>query len=86
MNEILINIFGWVGAILLVLAYGLVSIKRVGGDSIFYQILNVIASVLLITNSYYYKAFPSVAVNCIWISIALITIFRNVRKNCDNKP
>ena len=76
MIETFVDIFGWIGAILLLLAYGLVSKKRLEGDSICYQLLNAIGSVLLITNSYYYKAFPSVAVNVIWISIACMTIFR----------
>ena len=82
MIETFVDIFGWIGAILLLLAYGLVSQKKLEGDSICYQFLNIIGSVLIITNSYYYKAFPSVAVNVIWISIAGITIFRrnNVSK------
>ena len=80
MNETVIDIVGWTGAFLLLLAYGLVSWRRLEGNSIYYQFLNATGGMLLIVNSYYYKAFPSVAVNCVWISIAFFTIFRKNKK------
>ena len=77
--QLLIDILGWVGAISLLLAYFLVSRKKLSGDSLNYQLLNLAGGSLLTVNSLYYGAFPSVAVNVVWIGIALFTLSK--RKN-----
>ena len=67
----LIEIAGWLGAALLLLAYALVSYGRVGGRSVLYQTLNIAASVLLAANTSWHHAWPSAFVNIIWIVIAI---------------
>lgn len=74
--DLLSDVLGWVGAALLLLAYALVSIKKLEGDSVAYQLLNLLGSAFLIVNSAYYGAYPSVGVNVVWIGIAAFTIFR----------
>jgi len=74
--DLLSDIFGWIGAALLLGAYALVSTKRLEGDSVAYQGLNLLGSAMLIVNSFYYGAYPSVGVNVIWIGIALCSIVR----------
>ena len=76
-----IDILGWLGAAALLAAYALVSAKRLDGDSMKFQLLNLIGSVLLIVNSAYYGAFPSVFVNVVWIGIAITTILHVKKKN-----
>ena len=76
-----IDILGWLGAAALLAAYALVSAKRLDGDSMLFQLLNLIGSVLLIVNSAYYGAFPSVFVNVVWIGIAIATILHVKKKN-----
>jgi len=71
-----IDIVGWIGVAALLLAYALVSVRRLAGDSARYQLLNAIGSGLLILNSFYYGAYPSVGVNVAWIGIALYTLVR----------
>ena len=39
-------------------------------------LVNLAGGALLIANSFYYGAFPSVAVNVVWIGIALFAIYR----------
>lgn len=75
-SELLIDLLGWVGAVALLLAYGLVSARRLAGDSGVYQALNVLGSGLLIINSYYHRAMPSVAVNVFWIGIGVFSLAR----------
>ena len=75
-RELLIDIMGWVGVAALVLAYGLVSTRRLASDSVLFQAMNVFGSALLIINSYYYRAIPSVVVNVFWIGIALFSLGR----------
>ncbi len=67
---------GWIGTALILLAYLLVSLKKVEGDSALYQGLNITASVLLVINTLYWHAFPSLVVNAAWIVIGLITLGR----------
>jgi len=77
--DLFINIIGWCGVAGLLGAYGLVSLKKLEGDSFLYQILNLIGSALLIINSFYYGAFPSVGINFAWIGIAIFTLTRGRR-------
>ena len=79
-KNLLIDILGWAGAATLLLAYGLVSTRKLEGDSPVYQTLNLVGSALLIVNSFYYGALPSVAVNFVWIGIAFLTLARRKRK------
>ena len=72
----LIDIGGWIGAVALLSAYALVSNRRLAGDSIRFQSLNVIGSVLLALNSGYHGAMPSVVVNGVWILIGAVALIR----------
>ena len=73
-NSILVDIVGWLGVATLLIAYALVSTKRIEGDSVIYQVLNLVGAALLIVNSFYYGAFPSVGVNVVWVGIAIYTL------------
>jgi hypothetical protein len=77
--NLLSDIVGWIGAACLVGAYALVSTKMLEGDSMAYQLLNLLGGVLVIVNSLHYGAYPSVGVNVVWIGIALFAIFRMQR-------
>ena len=72
----LVDVLGWIGAALLLLAYFRVSTGRTAGKSAGYQALNVIGSVLVGGNALYYRALPSFTVNVVWITIALVTLAR----------
>jgi hypothetical protein len=71
-----VDVLGWVGTALILLAYLLVSMKKLAGDSLAYQGLNIVASVLLVINTFYWHAFPSLVVNVAWIVIGLFTLGR----------
>lgn len=74
MNELLIELGGWIGTAALLLAYGLVSTRRLAGDSVPYQALNLVGGALVLVNSFYHGAMPSVAVNVFWIAIGLFAL------------
>ena len=74
--EFLIELGGWVGTAALLLAYGLVSTRRLAGDSVPYQALNVAGGALVLINSFHHGAMPSVAVNVFWIAIGLFALSR----------
>ena len=46
-TKLLIDILGWMGSILYLFAYALVSLKKVKGNSLLYQGMNIFAGVLL---------------------------------------
>jgi hypothetical protein len=78
-SNLIIDVIGWSGVAALLIAYGLVSTKKVEGDSTIYQLLNLAGSILLIVNSFFYGAFPSVGVNIAWIGIAIFALTRRKR-------
>ena len=80
MEVLIFDSLGWIGAILLLLAYGLVSFKKLAADSLAYQGMNVAASILLAINTLYHRAYPSSFVNIVWTLIAFFAIFTVVRK------
>jgi len=74
MLSLLMNIFGWLGASLLLIPYFMVSTGRISGKSTRFQLFNIFGSILLTANSLYYGALPSVFVNLVWISIGIISL------------
>lgn len=79
-HNLTVDILGWVGAILILIAYGLISARKVDSRSRLYQGLNVIGSACLIVNGVYYRAYPSAFVNVVWILIAVYTLSLAFRK------
>jgi hypothetical protein len=72
----LIDAVGWAGAVLVLLAYALVSTNRVAAQSGIYQALNVGGAVGLVINSAWNNAIPSAVVNMVWIGIGLYALGR----------
>lgn len=60
---LLVDLIGWAGAGALLAAYWRVSTRRTDGAAVSYQTLNLIGSVLVLLNSLYHGAYPSVAIN-----------------------
>ena len=80
MEVLIFDTLGWAGAFLLLLAYALVSFKRLAADSLSYQGMNVAASILLAVNTLYHRAYPSSFVNIVWTFIAVFAILTVVRR------
>jgi hypothetical protein len=72
--QLLADALGWVGAVALLLAYALVSFRKLSVQAKTYQALNIFGSFLLIINTAYHHAYPSTAVNVIWILIAVVSL------------
>jgi len=80
-----IEILGWVGSVMVILAYALNIYKRLDSDSVLYYFLNITGSSLLIINTLYHRAIPSMMVNCVWVLIAIAAIFNKGRQQVRNK-
>ncbi|MBO0320896.1 hypothetical protein J0X14_01195 [Muricauda sp. CAU 1633] len=74
MTDLIIDLLGWAGSIMLVSAYWLNSKNRISAQTLLYQLLNILGSLLLMTNTIYYGAYPSSSVNIVWLLIGLIHI------------
>ena len=76
----LIDVGGWLGAALLLLAYYLVSAGKVRGSSVRYQALNIVGSLLLGLNAFYYGAMPSVGIDVAWIGIGVLALMHRRKR------
>ena len=83
--KLLIDILGWVGSFVLVLAYALLSSGKMKAESPWYQGMNIVGSLFLIINTVYYGAFPSTAVNVVWIFIGFYSIGRAKIQKAENQ-
>ncbi len=73
---ILINVIGWLGMALLIGAYALVSTGRILGPSLTFQLMNLVGGGSLMVNSAYYGAWPSAALNVVWVVIGVVGLAR----------
>lgn len=71
-----IDLLGWIGGIEVLIAYGLISTKKVTERSLLYQLLNLTGAILLIANTIIKGAYPSAFVNIIWVGIAAYSIWK----------
>jgi hypothetical protein len=75
-QQILIEILGWVAMLLILAAYGLLSVGRIGAQSKTYQYMNLLGAAGFVVNSGAKGAYPSAALNVIWIAITLYALYK----------
>lgn len=71
-----VEIVGWIGSILIVGSYLLNIQGKIESKDIRYIWANLLGGICFIINTYAHNAYPSVAVNIIWVIIAIFAIFR----------
>lgn len=71
-----IEIVGWIGSLLIVGSYFLNIQGKLDSKDKKYIWANLVGGFCFIINTYAHKAYPSVAVNIIWVIIALAAIIR----------
>jgi len=76
----LVEIAGWGGAALILLAYLLLSAGRTTGQSLSYQAMNVVGAAGFVINGWWHGAIPSAALNVLWLLIGAIASWRIIRK------
>jgi hypothetical protein len=69
---LVIDLAGWIGALLLLVAFGLNALGSLSARSRWYLTLNILGSVLLIVNTGWHRAWPSAFVNVVWVIIASV--------------
>lgn len=76
MNQLVIDVLGWIGTTSYLIAYFLVSTKKLAGDAVSYQLMNLLGGVMLTINTLYYHTLPAVTVNVAWIGISIFALGR----------
>ncbi|AFK05086.1 hypothetical protein Emtol_3960 [Emticicia oligotrophica DSM 17448] len=74
--SLIIEIIGWIGSVLIVGSYFFNIQGKLDAKDIRYILANLIGGICFIINTYAHNAYPSVAVNIVWVIIALAAIFR----------
>ena len=73
--KVLVEVVGWVGAIMMLSAYVLLTLGRLKSRSPVYHWLNIVSGAGLIVNSSWNGAYPSVCINVVWLIIGLYGVF-----------
>jgi hypothetical protein len=79
-SEVVAEITGWVGSVVVLVAYGLNSAKKIKSDSLAFQLMNIIGGISLIVYSIFKEAFANTFINAVWVLIGVITIINVFRK------
>ena len=70
----LIESLGWIGTLSYLLAYFLLTTKKLQADRPLFHVLNIIGAVGLVFNALKLKDYPNLAANLVWGLIALIAL------------
>lgn len=73
------DILGWIGMILVLLAYGLLSLNKINTGKL-YQILNLVAAIFMAIGLFPKNAWFSFALQVIWGIIAIIGLIKLLNK------
>ena len=69
-----IEVVGWSGSFLILLAYALLSTGRLDARGAPYQLMNVAGALGMAINGWAHDALPSVFNNAIWMGIGLLAL------------
>lgn len=73
------DILGWIGMILVLLAYALLSTNKIENGKL-YQMLNLIAATLMAIGLFPTKAWFSFTLQIIWALVAIIAFIKIIMK------
>lgn len=72
---------GWLGAGLLLSAFFYLTIFNKQGTNTLYLAGNLLGSIGLLINAWYFEAFPFVLVNAFWVVITLFSLLKKFRNS-----
>ena len=75
-----IEVAGWSGAVILLAAYTLISLRRLTGDSNAFQIMNIAGAAGIALNSGSNRAWASATLNLVWIAIGIGALARRASR------
>lgn len=78
--QVAVEVVGWAGAFLILLAYLLLSAGKLTGQSLVYQGMNVVGAAGFVINGWWHGALPSASLNVLWLLIGAIASWRISKK------
>lgn len=75
-TELIVEVVGWTGALLILAAYALLSAGRVTGRSPLYQGMNIVGAAGFVVNGWWHGALPSTVLNVVWMGIGVAALAR----------
>ena len=78
--QIAVEVAGWTGAALILLAYLLLSAGKLTGQSLTYQGMNVVGAAGFVINGWWHGALPSASLNVLWLLIGAVASWRILKK------
>jgi len=79
--KILFDTLGWLGALVFLVSYFLLIIKKWKATSVVFHFSNIMGGVLLTASALYDLSFPSAFINLAWAFIALYGLYSDHLKN-----
>lgn len=70
-----LNLLGWIGALLILIAFFQINYKGVNNKKT--VLLNLLGGISLLVASAYKEAWFNVALNLVWVVIALLALIKN---------
>lgn len=74
--QLAVEVAGWIGAAFILLAYLLVTLGRLTGQSLAFQWMNLLGALGFVINGWWHQALPSASLNVIWMLIAAVALWR----------
>ena len=74
--NLFMEVVGWIGGTLILAGYFLLTNGKLDAKSPTYQWLNVVGALGFIANSGWNGAWPSAALNVIWVGIGVVALIR----------
>ena len=74
--ELLVDLAGWGAAVLIIVAYGLLTAGRLDANRRAYQWMNVVGALGFIVNGGWNHAWPSAALNVAWAAIGVFALWK----------
>lgn len=78
--DIMMEVVGWIGAILILGGYALLTAGKITARSVSYQAMNVVGAAGFIANSGWNGAWPSAILNVIWVGIGVVALWQIGRR------
>jgi hypothetical protein len=84
--DLLVEIMGWIGSILIVGSYALNITGRLEATHKLYVLANILGGLFFVVNTYFHQAYPSMFVNIVWVIIAIVMLNKKDKnKEANNK-
>ncbi len=71
-----VELIGWVGFVLIISAYLLLTLNQLESGSAIYHTINLIGALCMVVNARYKGAMPLVWLNIVWSLIAMMGLFK----------